>query len=142
MNTKEVIVVGKIEGKQRPRATTIGGYARVYTPATTRAYECLIAWNYKQQSNILYEANLPLKITINQYYSIPKNVTKKALVNYIDNLVRPTKKPDIDNVVKVVLDALNGVAYKDDTQIVNIITEKFFTTKEERLEIKIENIGG
>ena len=45
------------------------------------------------------------------------------------NKIRPTKKPDIDNIIKAVLDALNGVAYKDDTQVVQVMATKKYRDK-------------
>lgn len=52
--------------------------------------------------------------------------------------ISPTKKPDIDNIVKVVLDAMNKFAFKDDTQIVKLEVEKLYTQEEEKIQIQIE----
>ena len=56
----------------------------------------------------------------------------------LENIVSPTKKPDIDNIVKVVLDAMNKFAFKDDTQIVKLEVEKLYSNSEEKLVIQIE----
>ena len=55
---------------------------------------------------------------------IPKSETKKNKVLMLARKVFPTKKPDLDNMAKAVLDALNGVAYKDDCQIVTMLSKK------------------
>ena len=52
--------------------------------------------------------------------------------------ISPTKKPDIDNIVKVVLDAMNKFAFRDDTQIVKLEVEKLYTSDEEKLVIQIQ----
>ena len=55
----------------------------------------------------------------------------------LKNTISPTKKPDIDNIVKIVLDAMNELAFKDDTQITKLEVEKIYGI-EEKLQIKIE----
>lgn len=55
----------------------------------------------------------------------------------LNNTISPTKKPDIDNIVKIVLDAMNELAFKDDTQITKLEVEKIYGI-EEKLQIKIE----
>ena len=55
-----------------------------------------------------------------------------------EGLLSPTKKPDIDNIVKIILDSLNGIAFKDDNQITKIEVEKVYTFDEERVYVKIE----
>jgi Holliday junction resolvase RusA-like endonuclease len=62
--------------------------------------------------------------SIDAYYQIPKSTPKARREGMISGLIRPTKKPDIDNVAKAICDSINGVAYRDDSQIVCIIAEK------------------
>jgi Holliday junction resolvase RusA-like endonuclease len=54
--------------------------------------------------------------------------------------LRPVKKPDMDNVLKVVADALNSVAYRDDTQIVDCQLRKFYD-KQPRVEVIILTVN-
>ena len=54
----------------------------------------------------------------------------------LSNQINPTKKPDIDNIVKIILDAMNGIAFKDDTQITKLNVEKTYSTQE-KVQIKI-----
>ncbi len=74
-----------------------------------------------------------------QYYPIPKSATKEKRMEINAGQCRPTKKPDLDNVVKVVADSLNGIAYKDDAQICFIIIVKHYGDVP-RLEIQIEEL--
>ena len=67
---------------------------------------------------------------------IPKSTSQKKLTQMINREIRPTKKPDIDNIVKVVADALNGIAYADDKQIVSLVVEKYYSVRP-RVEIGV-----
>ena len=127
-------VIGNIVGKGRPRFTRIGGYVRTYTPKKTHDYESLIKEAYPGG---IYEG--ALKITINAFFMIPKSYTKKRSAEL------PGKpymmKPDIDNIAKSVLDGLNGVAWSDDTQVVEMsITKHYAMDDIEKLVISIEGI--
>ena len=66
------------------------------------------------------ERNLPLEISILALFPIPKYASKKTKELMINGYIFPTKKPDGDNIIKAILDALNGVAYRDDSQICRI----------------------
>lgn len=129
------VVAGVIKGKARPRFSGRGGYVRTYTPETTRDYENLIRRSYTQQSNKKYEGALSIKIDA----FFKKNKRNKKVANTIYVL----KKPDGDNIVKVVLDALNGIAYDDDKQVSKIeITKLYSDDDNERLEIEINELEG
>lgn len=131
----EFEVPGKIIGKGRPRLNTYTGI--IYTPGKTKDYETLI----EQYFLLKYPKFKPIegrsKVSIVAYFMIPKN-TKKADANQmLENNISPTKKPDIDNIVKIVLDSMNKFAFKDDTQITKLEVEKIYGT-EEKIYIKIE----
>ena len=131
----EFEVPGKITGKGRPRINT--NTAIAYTPANTRDYEELI----KQYFWIKYPKYKPFTgrvfVKITAFFPIPKTTSKKDIEPMLTNKISPTKKPDIDNIIKVVLDSLNKIAFKDDNQITKIESEKIFSEKE-RLHIIIE----
>lgn len=61
-----------------------------------------------------------VSVMINAYFSIPKSYMKGKRLACKHNINRPAKKPDVDNILKAVLDALNGVAYKDDKQVIEV----------------------
>lgn len=131
----EFEVPGKITGKGRPRVNTTTAIA--YTPAKTKEYEELV----KQYFIIKYRRINPLegriKINITAYFSVPKNTSKKQEENMLNNTISPTKKPDIDNIAKIILDALNKLAFKDDNQITKLEIEKKYGTKE-KISVKVE----
>ena len=110
--------------KGRPRFSN----GRAYTDEKTKAYEELIAWQFMsaqsrwQLSPEQWERvkKAQVSIVIIASYEIPKSDSKKVRLEKLENRQRPMKKPDIDNVCKVVLDGLNGLAYKDDTQVYHL----------------------
>ncbi|HBG0910380.1 TPA: RusA family crossover junction endodeoxyribonuclease [Clostridioides difficile] len=126
---------GEPIGKERPRMNCIT--KRTYTPNKTRDYEDLIKWLY--QSKIKHYFTGYIKMTLRCYYSIAKSNSKKVKEQKRNNVLRPSKKPDIDNVVKIVADALNEIAYKDDTQIVEVVASKYYSDKP-RVEVILEDV--
>ncbi len=120
----EFEVIGDIKGKARPRVNTYT--CRAYTPENTKDYELLI----KQYFKLKYPRFVPLEnrvsVKIIAQFKIPKTVTKKDRVLIEEGKLSPAKKPDIDNITKIVLDALNKMAFKDDNQITKIEVEKIY----------------
>ena len=106
----EFEVPGKIRGKARPKVNTYT--LRAYTPQETKDYEELIQQYFiiKYPKYIPFEGRVFVKITA--YFPILKNTSKKNSDLMIENKISPTKKPDIDNIIKIVLDALNKIAFK------------------------------
>ncbi|OOM55074.1 endodeoxyribonuclease RusA [Clostridium beijerinckii] len=101
-------------------------------------YENWVRICYQQQDRRYLEGSI--KATIIAYYKIPKSYSKKRLEAIRAGIERPQKKPDIDNVAKVILDSLNKIAYKDDSQITELIVKKVFTEELERVEFELEVI--
>ncbi|MGS5517699.1 RusA family crossover junction endodeoxyribonuclease [Clostridioides difficile] len=126
---------GEPIGKERPRMNSIT--KRTYTPNKTKNYEDYIKYLY--QSKVKYHFTGYIKMTLRCYYSIAKSNSKKVKEQKRNNVLRPSKKPDIDNVVKIVADALNEIAYKDDTQIVEVVASKYYSDRP-RVEIELEEI--
>lgn len=126
---------GEPEGKARPRFNTKTG--RAYTTDRTRMYEDYTKLLYRSQIKHFFEGYI--RLTVKAYYKIAKNDSKKIKEQKKANVLRPSKKPDIDNVVKLIADSLNDIAYKDDTQIVEIVAKKFYS-ENTRVEVTIESI--
>ena len=141
MKTVKFIVPGAPKGKARARTVRgRGGNSFSYTPEQTVLYENLIKCCYRQESNsMIFNDGQPLKVTIIAYYPIVKSTSKKKKQQMLDDLMFPTKKPDIDNIAKSILDALNKLAYRDDTQVVTLHMEKHYAD-EPRVEVEIEEI--
>lgn len=140
MNQVKFTVFGEPRGKGRPRFST--QTSRAFTPKQTVNYETLVHTEYMVQcKGFRFPDDAMLDLRILAYYSIPKSGSKKVKEQKSTNIIRPTKKPDMDNVVKMIADALNQVAYKDDTQIVDCQVRKFFSDRP-RVEVIIRQIGG
>lgn len=135
-------VWGEPKGKGRPRFSTVGKYAKAYTPAETVSYENLVKVEYcRQCKNAKFEDGSMLDLRVFAYYAIPKSTSKKKRQLMLDKVIRPTKKPDMDNIIKIIADSLNNIAYHDDAQIVDTMVRKFYS-ENPRVEISIQNIGG
>lgn len=131
-------VPGKIVGKGRPRFTTQGRFVRAYTPKKTRDYEQKIAMYYRKATS--YKSNKALRVKIFAYREVPKSTTKKLKKWLLEKVFLCTVKPDIDNIIKVVLDALNDVAYYDDIQVCQLVIMREYA-ENECLKVCVEEIG-
>lgn len=131
-----VIVEGRIRGKQRPRFNTQSGKA--FTPKDTITYENWIKCCYREQSGKWLEGAIRARIEV--YYKIPKSYTKKRVQAIRDGLEAPLKKPDSDNIAKIVLDSLNKIAFDDDAQVVELTVIKRWTEETERIEFELEEV--
>lgn len=129
-------VAGRPKGKSRPRFAN--GHA--YTPKTTKDYEKLIGDEYMAQDGRKHTGAVRLKVEA--VFKIPESWTKKKKWETIDNGKRPEVRPDIDNIVKVVMDGLNGIAYDDDSQVAEIIASKSYGLGYEGLLITLEELDG
>ena len=132
----EFEVIGDIKGKARPRVNTYTGTA--YTPTGTKDYENLIKQYFKVKYPRYEALDGRVAIKIIAYFEVTKNTTKKDKKLIEEGLLSPTKKPDIDNIVKIILDALNKMAFKDDNQITKLEVEKLYGS-EEKIVVKVEN---
>jgi Holliday junction resolvase RusA-like endonuclease len=107
-------IPGPPVGKGRPRATTINGMARMYTPKKTTSYESLVIMAYKQAGGVKLDGMLQMNISATFEMPLSWSMKKRR-----EHDGKPCgKKPDGDNILKIVADALNGVAYHDDAAIV------------------------
>lgn len=119
-------VLGEPVGKARQRVTRFG----TYTPEATTMYENLIKTEYRRQCrDHRFDDKQPLRMEIKAEYLIPATASKVKRAAMLRGEIRPMKKPDWDNVGKVVSDALNKLAYRDDTQIVDCTVRKFYSDR-------------
>lgn len=128
-------IKGEPKGKGRPRFTKTG---RVYTPAETSQYESLVILNYRISAKG-YKFTSPVRVTIKAFHKPPKGKSKKVTEDMLDGRILPTKKPDADNIAKIVLDGLNKVAWEDDTQVVEMMVTKRYS-EEPMVAVIIEEI--
>lgn len=125
------LVEAKPQGKARARTfyDKRADKMRSVTPQQTKSYEDLIRWSYKAAGGQFY-GNKYIDVSIIAFYPIPQSWSKKKKQDARGHIIRPTTKPDCDNIIKVVLDALNGVAYYDDKQVVSVSCKKFYAEQE------------
>ena len=131
-------IYGNPTAKGRPRFSVRGKFARAYTPAKTAQAE-----NNLRAQALAYKPVKPLEtpliVNIKVYRSMPKSMSKKRIELAEKGNLRPITKPDVDNYQKLIYDALNGIFWRDDSQIVEATTAKFYSAAP-RIEIEISEI--
>lgn len=134
-----IIIPGQPQGKARARTVTRGGVVRSYTPPKTADYEKMVAFCYRTQGGRYYSDD-PVRLHIAAFYEIPKSWSRKKRDEAAASDLLPTVKPDCDNCIKIIADALNGVAYADDKQIISVNLTKRYS-REPRVEVHILPMG-
>lgn len=137
-------VYGKPQPKQRPRFSKYSGV--VYTPSDTHKYEARVRKAYLDQRSKMITESGAVWAIIKCYFPIPKSATKRRREMMMQGRRRPTTRTsgDADNLAKSILDALNGVAYKDDSQVVSLIVDKLYVTTpdgEAFVDVMLSGIG-
>lgn len=112
-----------------------------FTPKKTRVFEDDIAALYMNQHGKFYDRGVALEVVAVFYMPIPKRTSKTMTSHMIKDFIKHTKKPDVDNLLKALLDALNGIAYADDAQIVKLSAQKVYA-ETPRIEMIIKVAGG
>ncbi|WP_374349208.1 RusA family crossover junction endodeoxyribonuclease [Chitinimonas sp.] len=117
-------VPGEPQGKGRGRVVRWGDRAGIKTPEKTVAYEGLIAHcaACAMGGRALLEG--PVAVHMDITVSVPQSWPKRRAADALAGRVLPTKKPDIDNVEKAIFDGLNGIAWRDDVQVVDVTKSK------------------
>lgn len=125
-------VPGPPQGKGRPRTGRNKNTGRPisYTPSKTVLYENWIRTCYMQETDMFFSKNEILGIDILAFFVIPKSMSKKTRAAMMAGEIRPLKKPDGDNILKAVCDALNGLAYRDDRQLADKSIHKWYENEE------------
>ena len=137
------IVEGRVQPKQRPKVyrNKYTGKPHGVTPEKTRAYEEQVRTAYVEAcegEKVFFEG--AIKMIVNIYVEVPKSTRKLSREAMLLGFIRPTvKNGDVDNLFKAITDALNGVAYDDDSQIVDAQIRKFYG-KQARAEITIREV--
>ena len=112
----------------------IGGKARAYTPKKSADYEKQIA----AACDVEAPLEGPLSMHINLYLPIPASWSKQKTIDAACGKMMPTSRPDVDNYAKAVLDSLNGIAYADDSQVVDLRVVKQYARKDTGARIVIK----
>lgn len=129
-------VPGKPQGKARARTVRNRetGRTMTYTPEETVLYENLIKAMYINAARgdgfAKFGKGTPVKLVVRIRYAPPASASKRKREQMLAGEVYPLKKPDIDNIIKVVADALNGIAYHDDAQVMTVNAKKVYSAQE------------
>ena len=134
----EFTVPGEPFGKQRPRHSRVSG--TTYTPRETKLHEQLIRRAYREAGGYKFPKGSQLRISIFAVMGIPKSTPKYKRAAMLSGEICPTKKPDWDNIGKLVCDALNGIAYGDDKCICSACVIKLYGD-EPQTYIRLEDIN-
>ena len=123
-------IPGKPRGKQRTIPNPNGG--RPFTPEQTIEYEKLVRLMFRSANPGVkpYAKGVPVRITIKAMFKTPKSASERQRKLMIADELRPTKKPDADNIEKIIWDALKGVAWEDDAQIVESHCAKYWSSED------------
>jgi len=122
-------VEGDPKGKGRPRFSRVGNFTKVYTDKQTLSYEAMIAFFAKQAMGVTDLLETPVSVFLYVRLPVPQSYTKKRREACLGGTEKPCKKPDIDNIAKTYLDAMNGVIFVDDTQVVDLHVKKLYSDK-------------
>lgn len=124
----------------RPRFTTRGGYARAYETEACRQQKQLIKTCFVREFGEQEPTTgVAYHVSITVFLKIPKSITKKNRELANDGILKPTKRPDVDNYAKLVLDALNGVVWVDDGNVTSMSVDKKYSDRP-RTEITITRL--
>ena len=130
----EFCVFGKPSGKARPRIR-LSGHA--YNEKKTKTYEQQVGVEFIQAGGKLMPKGIPVGVEVTAYFQVPKSYTKRRKALCRENLELPLKTPDGDNILKIVCDALNGLAWKDDTQVAEMTVRKRYSKTEAFVRVRI-----
>lgn len=122
----QFFVPGKPQGKGRPRAVARGKFVRMYTPAKTATYESTVALAASQAMAGREPFTGPVEALMTMVLPVPSSWSRRKQADATAGLVVPTTKPDMDNVVKAVFDAVNGIVWTDDVQVVGLRVRKVY----------------
>ena len=135
----------KIEGKPvpqgRPRAVRMGAGVRMYDPPKSKVYKQMVAARVRSYMKIngIQTITEPLAIHLNFYFTPPKSYSKKRIRAIEAKEELFTKKPDLDNLAKSILDSCNNLLFKDDSQIVGLTIGKHYG-HEDYIDVKVQII--
>ena len=124
-------IPGAAVGKGRPKFARRGDFVHTYTPEKTASYENLVKL-YSQMAMKKAKMSItdrPVNVSIVVRAPIPKSFTKKKKMDAAANILKPTSKPDLDNVAKGILDAMNGIVFHDDKQVVALSIMKMYNVE-------------
>jgi Holliday junction resolvase RusA-like endonuclease len=132
-NSIIIELLGEPKGKGRPRFVRRTGHA--FTPQRTASYEAML----RHEAALAMDERSPLegalRVQVGAYFAVPQSWSAKKRAAALGGAIRPTKRPDWENVAKM-LDAFNGVIWRDDAQVVSGLIEKYYSDRP-RLRVEV-----
>jgi len=139
----KIVIMGEPVAQGRPRFSTASGFVRAYDPAKSKDYKQYVrlAASQQMEGNSPMEGALSLSIVV--YRGLPASWSKIRTGEALRGALRPTTRPDLDNYVKGIKDALKGVVWADDSQVVSYREPfgKWYSTKP-RIVIEVRPVEG
>jgi Holliday junction resolvase RusA-like endonuclease len=126
MTAIEFTVPGEPVAKGRARSFVRNGHVAHYTPEKTARYENLVRLAAQQAMAGLAPIEGPVHLVVHACLSIPVSWSLKKQRAAAVGEIFPTKKPDLDNIVKAIKDGMNGVTWRDDAQVVQVVASKAY----------------
>ena len=134
-------VYGEPVGKGRPRFARRGAFTHAYTPEKTKTYEDEIRMMARAAMGASEPLDTPVTVAIYIRVGIPASFSKQKRKDALSGILKPTKKPDLDNVAKCFLDSMNEIVYLDDKQVINLhVTKVYAETPAVEVMVK-EDLG-
>ena len=125
---------GHVRGKGRPRSRIVTDregqqFVSVYTDVKTRSYEAMLRYAGERAmkgAGLVMPLDCALRVRVTAVFAVPVSRSRRAAAESIAGIIRPTGKPDGDNIMKCVGDSLNGVVWRDDSLVVDWSVRKFY----------------
>lgn len=129
-------VPGQPVAKGRPRACIRGGRVATYTPDTTARYENLVRLAAQEAMRGAAPVVGAVALEVKAFLPVPASWSKRKQAEAIAGTVRPSGRPDADNLLKSVADGMNGVVFADDAQVTSCLVQKRYDTAP-RVEVRV-----
>lgn len=135
------VVPGTPRAKMRPWATAARGRTHVFTPRPTQDYEAVVRASAAAVRGGSPPLDGPIAAHIRIRLAPPVRVARTVRADMMAGRIRPTRRPDVDNVVKAILDGSNGVAITDDACVVSLSAEKVYA-EDAGVDVRFESLAG
>lgn len=132
-------IPGEPVAKGRARSFIRAGHVAHYTPEKTARYENLVKLAAQQAMDRADVPPLegPVALVVRAFLGIPKSWSLKKQRQAAIGEITPTKRPDLDNIVKAIKDGANGVTWKDDSQVIDVRASKRYGTPRVEVEVRV-----
>lgn len=119
-------VYGHPVAKGRPRFSTKGKFPVAYTPEKTKTYETEVGMMARAAMGASEVLEGALETFIYVTFPVPPSYSKKRTEACLNNTEKHTKRPDLDNVIKAVIDGMDKIVFNNDSQITSIHSTKVY----------------